>query len=155
MGYSEEAWSNFETPYHYQGFIYRMVGNFREGFIFVFFVSQEPFTKTKTVKFCCPHIMQPNHVSIWPTSNYLYVLTATEVCQRVCLQRLSLKPFRKSKCYVSTDAQTKRRCKPRAEVIVSTNVLGMRLLFSPHWNKELRLPSLSIEIRSAFSSTVS
>ena len=29
---------------------YRMVGNFREVFIFAFFTSQEPFTKIKTVK---------------------------------------------------------------------------------------------------------
>ena len=31
--------------------IYHMVGNFHEGFLFAFFVSQEPFTKIKTVKF--------------------------------------------------------------------------------------------------------
>ena len=38
------------------------------------------------------------------------------------------------------DAQTKGGARPRAEAI-STNVFGTRLLFSPHWNKELRLPS--------------
>ena len=34
--------------------------------------------------------------------------------------------------------------RPKVEATVSTNVLGTRLLFSPHWNKELRLPSLSV-----------
>ena len=33
----------------------------------------------------------------------------------------------------------------RAEAVVSMNVLATRLLFSPYWNKELRLPSLSVE----------
>ena len=31
-----------------------MVGNFREGFIFAFFTSQEPFVKIKTTKFLLP-----------------------------------------------------------------------------------------------------
>ena len=31
--------------------LYHMVCNFREGFIFVFFASQEPFAKIKTTKF--------------------------------------------------------------------------------------------------------
>ena len=62
---------------------YRMVCNFREGFIFAFFASQEPFAKIKTTKFL------------------LSTYKASE--------------------------------------------LGTRLLFSPHWNKELRLPSLSVD----------
>ena len=33
-----------------------MVGNFREGFIFVFVVSQELFTKNKTVNFFVVHM---------------------------------------------------------------------------------------------------
>ena len=35
---------------------YHIVGNFREGFIFVFFVSQEPFTKIKTAKIYVGHV---------------------------------------------------------------------------------------------------
>ena len=31
-----------------------MVGNFREGFIFAFFASQEPLTKLKPQNFQCP-----------------------------------------------------------------------------------------------------
>ena len=60
-----------------------MVGNFHEGFIFAFFTSQEPFTKIKTAKFCCPHAKRVNHISIQPTSNYLAVLTPTEAFQSV------------------------------------------------------------------------
>ena len=44
-----------------------MVGNFREGFIFTFLASQEPFVKIKIFNLA--------------TSNYLSVLTATEACQ--------------------------------------------------------------------------
>ena len=44
---------------------------------------QEPFTKIKTAKFCCPHAKQVNHISIRPTSNYLAVLTPTEAFQCV------------------------------------------------------------------------
>ena len=90
---------------------YHIVGNFREGFIFAFFASQELFAKIKTAKFLLSTCKRANRVSIRPTSNYLSILTATEACQRVCLRRLSLKPSRKSKCYVSTDAQTERRHK--------------------------------------------
>ena len=68
---------------------YRMVGNFREGFIFVFFASQEPFAKIKPRKFHCPRAKWTNHISIQPP---------TEACQRVYLWRLSLKLSRKSKC---------------------------------------------------------
>ena len=39
----------------------------------------------------------------------------------------------------------------RAEAIVSMNVLATRLLFSPYWNKELRLPSLSVDNSDQFS----
>ena len=47
-----------------------MVGNFREGFIFAFFASQELFERTAS---------EPRFNLA--TSNYLSVLTATEVCQ--------------------------------------------------------------------------
>ena len=49
-----------------------MVGNFCEGFIFVFFASQEPFAKIKTTKFLLstckasePHfnLATPNYLS--------------------------------------------------------------------------------------------
>ena len=42
-----------------------MVGNFRKGFIFAFFVSQEPLVKIKTTKFCCPRAKRAKRVSIW------------------------------------------------------------------------------------------
>ena len=74
---------------------------------------------------------------------YLAVLTPTEACQRVCLWQLSRKPSRKSKCYVSIDAWTGQQHNAESD-IVSTNVLGARLLFLPHWNQEPRLPSLFV-----------
>ena len=40
-------------------------------FIFSFFMSQEPFVKVKTKKFCCPCSKRVNYISIRPTSNYL------------------------------------------------------------------------------------
>ena len=61
--------------------LYCMVGNFCEGFIFVFFASQEPFAKIKTAKFCCPRTMQANRVSIWPTLNYLFELQQKPVSE--------------------------------------------------------------------------
>ena len=50
-----------------------MVDNFREGFIFVFFASQEPFAKIKTVKILlsmCKANKPPFNTQ--PTWNYLY-----------------------------------------------------------------------------------
>ena len=54
-----------------------MVGNFREGFIFAFFTSQEPFAKIKTAKFLLPtyNASEPRFslayfkLSIHPTCN--------------------------------------------------------------------------------------
>ena len=48
---------------------YRMVGNFREVFIFVFFASQEPFVKIITVKILSP-MCKANELRFnpWPTS---------------------------------------------------------------------------------------
>ena len=42
-----------------------MVGNFRMGFIFAFFGSQEPFMKIKPQNFCCPRAKRANRISIW------------------------------------------------------------------------------------------
>ena len=43
--------SNCEQDYKTSSYKYRMVGNFREGFIFALFASQELFAKIKTAKF--------------------------------------------------------------------------------------------------------
>ena len=104
-------WSHFYFCFCTRKFGYRMVGNFREGFIFTFFVSQEPFAKIKTAKFLLSTCTTSELRFNLAPSNYLSILTATEACQWVCLRRLSLKSSRKSKCYVSIDAQTERRCK--------------------------------------------
>jgi len=50
-----------------------MVGNFHEGFIFVFFASQGPFVKMKPQNFCCSHGKRTHRVSICPTWNYLCI----------------------------------------------------------------------------------
>jgi len=49
-------------------FIYHMVGNFREGFIFAFFASQEPFAKIKTAKILLSMCeVNELHFNPWPT----------------------------------------------------------------------------------------
>ena len=76
-------------------------------------------------------------------------LIQTKAFQPGYFWRLPLKPFRKLKCYLSTDTRTARQRKAKSGTFLYTNVLGTRLVFSPHWNKELRLSY----IRSAFSRT--
>ena len=56
-------------------------GNFREGFIFTFFASQEPFAKIKTAKFLLSTCTTSELRFNLAPSNYLSVLTATEACQ--------------------------------------------------------------------------
>ena len=64
-----------------------MVGNFREVFIFAFFVSQEPFAKIKTAKIKTAKILLPTckanelRFNPWPSS----IQQPTKACQRVCL----------------------------------------------------------------------
>ena len=80
--------------------IYRMVGNFREVFIFAFFVSQKPFAKIKTAKILLPTCKANEpHFNPWPTS----IQQPTKACQRVWLWRLSL-----TKCYINTDAPSRQ-----------------------------------------------
>ena len=111
----------------------------------LFISSQEPFAKMKTAKF----LLSTCEASE-PRFNPAYFklssrpITVTGACQRV-----SLYSYRSSHSgnRTATQAQTHEphdRVRLRAEAIVSTNFLGTRLLFSPHWNKELRLPSLSV-----------
>ena len=61
---------------------YRMVGNFREVFIFMFFASREPFAKIKTAKILLPTCKANEpRFNPWPTS----MQPPTKACQRVCL----------------------------------------------------------------------
>ena len=50
--------------------MYRVVGNLREGFIFAFFTSEEPFAKIKTAKMskCIANELSFNHR---PSLNYI------------------------------------------------------------------------------------
>ena len=51
----------------YESNSYHMVGNFREGFIFAFFVSQEPFAKIKTAKILsstCKRMKSPTYLEL-------------------------------------------------------------------------------------------
>ena len=50
-----------------------MVSNFHEGFIFVFFASQEPFVKMKPQNFCCSHGKRTHRVSIPGLLGTIYV----------------------------------------------------------------------------------
>ena len=117
---------------------YRMVRNFREGFIFAFFGSQEPFAKIKTAKillFTC----KANELCFSPrrTWNYLYSHQQKGVSE--CAFEAIAEAIQEIEV-----AQTAAR--PRAEAIVITNVLSTKLLsFSLHWNKELKLPSLFVK----------
>ena len=76
-----------------------MVGNFHEGFIFTFFVNQKPFTKIETVKF----LLFMCKVS---ELHFNLKLISCLNSNRSLSASVSLKPSRKLKCYVSTDART-------------------------------------------------
>ena len=81
-----------------------LYGNFREGFIFAYFMSQEPFAKIKTAKF----LLSTCKVS---ESHFNLAYFSHPNSNRSLLASVSLKPSREPKCYVSTDARTRWRCK--------------------------------------------
>ena len=117
---------------------YHMVGNFREGFIFVHVSCvKSHWWKLKQRNFCCPCAKWFQFVlcgAIWPLM---------EACQQLCLWRLSLKPSMKLMCYVQTDARTRQRCKAESGSNHFSEPPGYEATFPPRWNKKLRLPSLS------------
>ena len=88
---------------------YRMVGNFREVFIFAFFASQEPFAKIKTAKILLPKCKTNEpRFNPWPTS----IQQPTKACQQVCLSLQSLKlskMLRKHGRTIQTAAQGRER----------------------------------------------
>ena len=89
------------------------------------------YRKTKTVKFLLSTCKASELRFNLPTSSYQSVLTATEACQRVCFRQLSLNPSRKSKCYISTDAQTEwRQDRERKQLFLQT--FWVRGYFSRH-----------------------
>ena len=139
---------------------YHMVGNFCEGFIFA---SWEPFAQIKTAKFSLsmcksskPHFnlayfklsSRPNSNKSWSVS--VTLMATAQVIQDIKVLRKDRRMNHGPAIFVYTGGDESRsNC---------LSVLCMRLLFSPHWNKELRLQSLSVnnlEICSAFSGTVS
>ena len=128
---------------------YHMVGKFREGFIFVH-VSwvKSHLWKLKPRNFCCPCAKWTNCVSIRPTCNYRPPM---EACQQLCLWQLSLKPSMKSMCYVNTDARTRQQCKAESGSNHFSEPPGYEATFLPHWNKKLRLPSLSLSLSEQFA----
>ena len=123
-----------------------MVGNFRKGFIFEFFTSQEPFAKIKTAKnFFCPRAKWANRFSIWPTSNYLAVPTPIEPSQRPYPWRLSL-----SIQEIEVLQKHRRTNRTAAEgrewkqSLLWTSWVWGYINFSSYQNKELSLPFLSV-----------
>ena len=120
-----------------------MVGNFREGFIFVFFASQEPFAKIKTAKILSSKC-KTNELSFTPQPTYNYIVANRTVSVSVPLTAIAealqeIKMLRRHRCTNQTAAEGRER-----KQTFTTNVLGTRVLFSLHWNKELNLPSLFV-----------
>ena len=87
---------------------YCVVGNFREGFIFAFFASQEPFAKIKTAKFLCPHAKWTNCVSI---PAYLYSRQQKRVSECAFDGYRWSYPENRNASYVSTGTWTRQRRK--------------------------------------------
>ena len=101
----------------------------------------------RKLHFWCPCAVRRNciqSVHRYDTSYIYDILPPTEVCQQVRLRWLSLKPFRKLRCFISTDAWTRQSSRPRSEATISSNVLGTRLLSSPYWNNKVRLLPLPV-----------
>ena len=86
-----------------------------------------------------PRTRWTNHVSICPAWKYLAANRSVSVSVP-----FTLKPSTKFKCSISIAKEPDSGTRPRAKAIVSMNVPGVMLLSSPDWNKELRLPSLSV-----------
>ena len=119
---------------------YRMVGHFRKGFIFVFFTSQEPFMKIKTMNFFVLHVQSKWTVFQLVLHGIIYIATNRTVSVSAPLTAI---PDAIQEIEVlCKHRHTNQTAVPRAEAIISINILGMRLLSSPRWNKALRLPYL-------------
>ena len=110
-------------------FEYRMVRNFCEGFI-----------KTARLLLSSCKASEPR----FNPANFK--LSSRPNSNRSLSASVSLKPSSKSKSYVAQTHEFGSRTGQlrKAKGIVSTNVLSTRLVFSLHWNKEPRLPSLSV-----------
>ena len=65
-----------------------MVGNFREVFIFAFFMSQEPFVKIKTAKILLP-MCKANEPRFNPWPNYFYTAAYKSVSVSVPLTAIT------------------------------------------------------------------
>ena len=87
-----------------------MVGNFHEGFIFVFFVSQEPFAKIKTAKILSSTCKRMNRVSIPDLLGTIYIAANRTVSVSVRLTAIAgaiqeIEMLRKHRCTNQTAAQ--------------------------------------------------
>jgi len=114
-----------------------MFGNLREEFIFLFFASQELFAKIKTRKLS----------SMWKVNearfNSLYLATnrsmASVPLMAEAIQDIEMLHKRR---YLDQTVAQGREWKQSF----------LRVFSSPHWNKELRLSSLSITLSKYFFS---
>ena len=107
-----------------------MVGNFHEGFIFVFFTNQEPFVKIKTTKFLLSTCkvselcFNPAYFKLSSHSNSNRSLSASVPLTAIAQATQEIEALRMHRCTTWTAAQGQEW-----KELFLTNVLGMRLLF--------------------------
>ena len=87
-----------------------MVGNFREGFTFAFFASQEPFAKLKPRKFCCPRVKRTNRISILSPLEIIYTPANRRVSASVPLTAIA-EAIQEIEMLRSTNVRTRERRK--------------------------------------------
>ena len=109
--------------------MYRMVGNLREGFIFAFFTSQEPFAKIKTAKMSSK--CKANELSFNPRPSLNYIVANRTVSASVPLMAIAealqaIEILRKHRRTNQTAAQGRERDQSYYERP------GYGVLFSPH-----------------------
>ena len=84
-----------------------MVSNFRKGFIFPFFASQEPFVKIKTAKFFVVHVQSEQSILL----GTIYIVANRRMSASVPLTAIAEATQKIKVPYVSTDARTRQRRK--------------------------------------------
>ena len=108
--------------------MYRMVVNLREGFIFAFFTSEEPFAKIKTAKMskCIANELSFNHR---PSLNYIVAnrtVSASVPLMAIAEALQAIEILRKHRRTNQTAAQGRERDQSYYERP------GYGVLFSPH-----------------------
>ena len=102
-----------------------MVGNFREGFIFVFFVSQEPFAKIKTAKIV---VQVQNEQTEFHSSAYLELYSRQQNRVSECALTAIAEALQEIKMLLKhrRTNQTVAQGRERKQTF-TTNILGTRV----------------------------